>query len=75
MSDPGWSAPRPARIPRPTAWPALTAAAVVLLLWSLSTSPVVGGVGAVVFLVTLGGWIRELVHERRLERSERTDPT
>ncbi len=64
----GWSEPRPAHVPRPTAWPMLCAAAVALLFFGVSSSPVVAAVGGLAFLVTLAGWIRELLHERRVAR-------
>ncbi len=65
--DDAWGEPRPAHVPRPTAWPMLCAAAVVLLFFSLASSPVVAVVGGLVFAVTLAGWIGELLHERSVE--------
>lgn len=67
----GFGEPRPARVPRPTAWPMLCAAAVALVFFGVSSSAVVAAVGGLAFLVTLAGWIRELLHERRVERNDR----
>jgi len=62
---PGWSVPRPERIPRATAWPAGLALGVTFLSWGLVTSPIVLAVGLGVFLVSLAGWIGEIRHEGR----------
>ena len=40
-----WSIPRPARIPRLTAWPAAMALGITFFAWGLITSPVVLGLG------------------------------
>jgi hypothetical protein len=60
-----WNIPRPARIPRPTAWPAGLALGVALFAWGLITSPVVLGLGFALFAVSLAGWIGEMRHEHR----------
>ena len=62
---PGWSKPRPEVIPRPTAWPPAMALGIMFFAWGLVTSPVVLGVGAALFVVSLGGWIGEIRHEQR----------
>jgi hypothetical protein len=61
---PGYSAPKPDVVPRPTSWPAATALGVALVAWGLITSPVVFGVGAVVLVASIVGWIGEIRHER-----------
>jgi hypothetical protein len=58
-----WGVPRPERIPRPTYHPAALAFGITLLLWGLVTSPVVLGVGFLVVVVSLVGWIGEMRHE------------
>jgi hypothetical protein len=63
MARPGWSAPKPAVIPRPTAWPSALALAIALVGWGLLVSPVLLAIGLVVFTVALGGWIGEIRHE------------
>jgi hypothetical protein len=67
MSDhsprPGWNVPKPDVIPRPTSWPAGLALGIALIGWGLITSPIIFGIGLVLFAVALGGWIREIRHE------------
>ena len=70
---PTGASPSPTSIPRPTYWPAAMAFGLTFLLWGLVTSPVVLGVGVVVFVVSLVGWIGEMRHERR-ERSAGAPP-
>lgn len=67
MSDPraDWNVPKPAHIPRPTVWPPALALGISLTGWGLIASPVVLGVGALLFTVALAGWIGELRHEGR----------
>lgn len=59
-----WSVPLPAKLPRPTWWPAALPMGVTLLFWGIVTSPVVAGAGLLVFIVSLVGWIGEIIHER-----------
>jgi hypothetical protein len=61
----GWNRPKPDVVPRPTSWPAALALGIALLGWGLITSPVVFGVGLLVFVVSLAGWIGEVRHEER----------
>ena len=61
-----WNVPKPDRIPRPTVWPAAMALGITLFAWGLVTSPVVLGLGFVLLVVSLGGWIGEIRHEKRL---------
>ena len=60
----GWNAPKPDVIPRPTSWPAAFALGIALVAWGLIASPVLLGVGGLVFVVSLAGWIGEIRHER-----------
>jgi hypothetical protein len=57
---PGWNRPRPEAIPSPTVWPAALAAGTMLVAWGVIASPIILGVGLVLFVVALGGWIREI---------------
>ena len=59
-----WSVPRPALIPRPTYWPAAMAFGITLLLWGIISSPVMLGMGGLMFVVSLKGWIGEMRHEQ-----------
>ena len=63
MVRPGWSVPKPALVPRPTAWPSALALAIALTGWGLLTSPLLLGIGLIVFTGALGGWIGDLRHE------------
>jgi hypothetical protein len=38
---------------------------ITLVAWGLISSPFILGIGAVVFLVSLAGWIGDLRHERK----------
>jgi hypothetical protein len=59
----GWGKPRPEVIPRATFAPAAMAFGLTLFFWGLVTSPVVLGVGLLVVLAALIGWVREIRHE------------
>jgi len=61
----GWNVPKPEHIPRPTPWPAAMSLGITFFAWGLVTSPVVLGMGLVLFIVSLAGWIGEIRHERR----------
>ena len=61
----GWHEAKPAKIPRPTFWPAAMAFAITLQFWSMITSSIVGVIGTALFVVSLVGWINEMRHERR----------
>lgn len=47
-------------MPRPTAWPMVLAASVFLLFAGLVTSLVFSGLGIVLFVIALAGWVHEL---------------
>ena len=57
---PGWSEPLPADIPAATPWPPALALGVALAGWGLIASPVILGIGALLFVVALGGWIGDM---------------
>jgi len=63
--DETWNDARPARLPRPTWWPAALAFGITLLAWGIVTSWMISAVGLVIFIVALGGWIREIIHEHQ----------
>lgn len=60
----GWNKAKPEHIPSPTVWPAALALGITFLAWGLITSPIVLGMGLVLFTVSLWGWTREMRHER-----------
>jgi len=64
---PGWNRPQPEKLPESTAWPAALALAVTLLLWGLVSSLIISGVGLVLFIAALAGWISDIRHERSQE--------
>ncbi len=70
--DEGWSLALPYHLPRPTSAPALAAAGVVLLFWSIAASAILAVFGGALFLVSFVIWIRELTHERRTEHPPRS---
>ena len=57
--------PQPEKLPRPTWWPAAISLGTTLILWGIVTSPVVTLAGFIVFVISLGGWIGDICHERR----------
>ena len=61
----GWNEPRPEKLPEPTAWPAALALAVTLILWGFVSSFIVTGVGVVLFVAALAGWVGDIRHERK----------
>jgi hypothetical protein len=60
----GWNTARPEQLPEPSIWPATLALGITLLLWGLVTSLIITGVGGMLFVVALAGWIRDIRHER-----------
>jgi hypothetical protein len=59
-----WNKPRPEVIPRSTYFPAAMAFGITFFLWGLVTSPVVLGMGLLVFAFSLAGWIGEMRHDK-----------
>jgi len=60
----GWTLPRPKNIPGPSVWPAALALAMTMSVWGLISSLIVTGVGAVLLVTALTGWIKEIRDER-----------
>ncbi len=69
VPDGTWGSARPRTLPRPTSAPALCAAAVVLLFWSVVTSPILAGFGGALFIVSFVIWVKEVTDERRTGRT------
>lgn len=59
-----WTKPRAQVIPRPTYAPAVTAIAVICLLWGLVTTFLISLLGLILLVAGLAYWIGELRHER-----------
>jgi hypothetical protein len=64
-SRPGFIPLHPEPLPRPTFWPGALAFAVTFLLWGIVSSPYITGVGVLLFVVSLAGWIGDIRHEAR----------
>ncbi|HVA79880.1 MAG TPA: hypothetical protein VNF29_03045 [Candidatus Binataceae bacterium] len=60
---PGWTEPKPARVPAPTYQPAVMALGIAFGLFGLVTSYAFSAVGLVLFVFSLSRWIGELVHD------------
>jgi hypothetical protein len=58
-----WNKPLPETLQRPTYWPAMLALGITLMLLGPVTVSPVGIAGFVMTVVSLAGWIREMVHE------------
>ncbi len=69
----GWSIPKPEKIPKPGYWPFLMAMGICFILWGLavgfnevvSTIILISGIGLVLFIIALAGWIGDLRDERK----------
>jgi hypothetical protein len=64
-THPDWEPLPPERLPRPTYFPAGMAMGAAFIFWGIITSWLILLVGAGLFTVTLGGWIAEILHERK----------
>ncbi|MCL4559933.1 MAG: hypothetical protein M1281_04870 [Chloroflexi bacterium] len=60
---PGWSAPKPEVLPKPTYTPMIMSFGIVFLLWGLISSWILSVVGAVLITIALVGWIGAILHE------------
>lgn len=71
----GWHKPKPEVLPKPAYWPFLMALGIAFILWGLalgfnevfSTILLISGLGLIMFLVALAGWIGDLRDERKHE--------
>lgn len=57
-----WTPPRMEHVPRPTYWPVVMALGTVLLFWGVVTTVAISAIGLGLFVLGLGGWIREMCH-------------
>jgi hypothetical protein len=62
---PEWEPLPPEHLPRPTYFPAGMALGAALIFWGIIASWVILLVGGGLFAITLGGWIVEILHERK----------
>ena len=61
---------RPEKMPHPTYWPFFLALGVVMSFWGILTTFVITGMGILIFLVALSGWIANLLHKINTEDHE-----
>jgi hypothetical protein len=71
----GWHKPKPEKLPKAGYWPFLLALSITFMLWGLavgfnqvfSTIIIVSGLGLILFIVAIAGWIGDLRDERKNE--------
>lgn len=59
---PGWKPLPMEELPHPTYWPITMALGIVFMLWGIVTSFIISGVGIVLFVIALVGWIGDIQH-------------
>ncbi len=62
---PGWSRPLPEELPELTYWPAVMALGIVLFAWGFVTTFVITGIGLILMVTALKGWIGDIRHEQQ----------
>ena len=53
----------PAEMPDLTFWPFILAFGVLFFFWGIITSLIISGVGILIIIVSVAGWIQDLNHE------------
>ena len=66
----GWTVLQDVHIPEPTYMPVVMALGIVCILWGITTTPLMSLVGAVLFVISIVGWIGDLRHEHRHSGTE-----
>lgn len=56
---------RPQKLPRPTYWPFFLAFGFTFLLWGIVTTWIISVVGFLTVVVSIRGWIKDLIDETR----------
>jgi hypothetical protein len=66
-SDPqkNWNHPKPETLATPTWYPAALAFGATLFTWGLVSSLIISGIGIVVSVFSIAGWIGEIRHEHK----------
>lgn len=67
---PGWYVLPEEELPRPTYWPVLMALATVLLVFGFITTIAISVVALVLIVISLFGWIGDVVNEQHGEHGE-----
>jgi hypothetical protein len=57
-----WSSPLPEKTPQPTYAPAFLALGITFLLFGVVSSYVFSAAGLVLIVVSIGKWVKELLH-------------
>ena len=60
-----WTPAPPEFVPAPSVWPAAVSLGATFMLWGLVSSLLITGVGLIVFIIGLSGWIGEIRHDRK----------
>ena len=55
--------PNPDEIPLPTYWPVTMSLGITFIFWGIATTYIISGVGLLLFVVALAGWIGDMRHE------------
>lgn len=61
---------KPETLPKPTYWPIFLALGVVCMFWGILTNWFVSGIGLVVFIVALSGWITDIYNELKDKKDD-----
>jgi hypothetical protein len=61
--QPGWHTPHPETLPRPTYWPVVMALGITFMAFGVVTTLTISGVGFILFVLALAGWIGDILHE------------
>ncbi|HEX2911822.1 MAG TPA: hypothetical protein VH186_13520 [Chloroflexia bacterium] len=61
---PGWVEVPDEPLPQPTYWPVVMALGIVLFVFGFLTTIFISGLGAILFFISLGGWIGEMWNEQ-----------
>ncbi|MEJ2665509.1 MAG: hypothetical protein P8Z81_00150 [Deinococcales bacterium] len=64
-----WQQPQEMLIPRPTAWPLLTAFGITFILLGLITVWLVIVAGVIMFATSIVGWMGEMLHDGQTHES------
>ncbi len=54
---------QPEELPKPTYWPFFLAFGIVLIFWGIITSWIISGIGLILFVVAITGWIIDIYKE------------
>jgi hypothetical protein len=61
---PGWFELPPEELPHPTYWPVVLALGIILLVFGFVTTLVISGVGIVLFILAMAGWIGDMYNAK-----------